>query len=613
MKHRHLVVATFTLVAPLLGAAAAADSSVASLMIGGKRLQELELPAEAVPGSGFAGALAPDALNSPRLRITLPDGRELLAVRQRVSEDAPRGRRSWIFTFMDMPGSFAVLSKARGVTTGFITYGAETFEIMPTKGGRHALYEIDNAKLSAEDPVVSPDALPQGGDETDTGTSAQATASDGIVHDLLVVYTPASRARYGLAALESKILAAVAAANQAYLNSNVHITLNLVGLREVAYTEGSGISVSLSYLHNPADGKLDEVHVIRDQLGADVVSLVSEDTGCGIAFLMSPESASFAPNAFSAVYSGCLSQHSLAHEIGHLQGNMHDRESSATRGAFDYSYGFRRCEPDGTGFRTVMAYSCPGANRVTQFSNPDVSFMGWPTGISHDVDPANSADNARSMNETAETVAAFRRVSSSVPVTPSALEATALSADSVRVAWPDEATDEAGYRLERSGTGAEFTEIATLAAGATAFTDSGLTARTTYWYRVDAFNGAGHADYSPTARVTTPDMPPAAPAGVEASDNGDGTATVNWTDASSNEAAFEARRESWDGRRGVWKSATTVGTVPPDITSLVDTPGNGTFRYSVRAVAVDSASPFSGPAQVNVTGGPKGNGKGRAR
>jgi hypothetical protein len=343
------------------------------------------------------------------------------------------------------------------------------------------------------------------------------------------------------------------------------------------------------------------------------VSLISEDTGCGIAYLMVPESAAFAPNAYSAVYSGCLSQHSLAHEIGHLQGNMHDRDSSSVGGAFAFSYGFRRCVSDGTGFRTVMGYSCVGANRVTQFSNPDVSFNGWPTGISYDTDPASSADNVRSMNQTADTVAAFRSVANSTPDAPSSLAATAMSADTVRLTWSDNASDESGFRLERSDNGVEFSEIATLAAGMTVFTDTGLVARQNYWYRVDAFNGAGHSESSSTVSVTMPDLPPTPPDNVAASDNGDGTATVSWLDASSNEAGFEARRESWDGRRGVWKSASTVGTVPPGTTSLVDMPGNGTFRYSVRAVAVSSASSFAGPAQVSVTGAPKGNGKGRTR
>jgi hypothetical protein len=367
------------------------------------------------------------------------------------------------------------------------------------------------------------------------------------------------------------------------------------------------------YLQNPTDGKLDEVHVLRNLLGADVVTLVTEETGCGIAYLMAPESAAFASSAFSVVYSGCLSQHSLAHEIGHLQGNMHDRDNSSFPGAFEYSYGFRRCVSDGTGFRTVMAYGCTGAPRVTQFANPDVLFNGWPTGISFEADPANSADDSRSMNETADTVAAFRSLATSIPGAPSSLAASAVSADAVRLAWSDNATDESGFRVERSGDGVEFAEVATLAAGTTAFTDSGLSPRTSYWYRVDAFNGLGHSEFSPVVSVATPDTPPVAPSDVTAANNGDGSATVSWTDASSNESGFEARRESWDSRRGAWKNSTVVGTVPAGVTGLVDIPGNGTFRYSVRAVSVDAASSFAGPAQVDVTGAAKGNGKGRTR
>ena len=595
------------------GSAGAADRPPDSLIIGSQRLADDDIPVEAVRGSGIAGALNPAALGTPRLRLALPDGRVLVAIRQRIVEDAPGGQQSWIGTFVEMPGSLAVLSKARSVTTGFITYGAETFEIMPTKGGRHMIYEIDSSWLPDGEPVLLPDDLAGNAEATVTYDTNSTDTGDRFVHDLLVVYTPASRMRYGQAALESKVLAAVAAANQAYLNSIVRITLNLVGLQEVDYTEASSIVDSLSHLRNPSDGILDDVHVLRDLLGADVVSLVSEDVGCGLAYLMSPESSAFASYAFSVVYSGCLSQHSLAHELGHNQGNMHDRANGAGAGVFEYSYGLRRCMTDGTGFRTVMSSNCVGASRVTQFSNPDVTYNGWPTGISYESDPAGSADNARSMNETADTVAVFRSISSSAPAAPSSLRASALSADAALLTWSDNAIDESGFRVERSGNGVEFAEVATLAAGTTAFTDAGLTARMTYWYRVQAFNGAGHSDHSATVPVTMPDVSPEPPADVAALDNGDGSATVSWIDASSNATGFEARREAWDARRGVWKNAMTAATVPAGITSLVDTPGNGTFRYSIRALGIASASGFAGPAQVNVTGARKGNGKGRTK
>ncbi len=55
-----------------------------------------------------------------------------------------------------------------------------------------------------------------------------------------------------------------------------------------------------------------------------------------------------------------------------------------------------------------MCYPCTGAPRVLQFSNPYVYYNGYETGIAYETDPANSADTSRSMNETADTVSAFR-------------------------------------------------------------------------------------------------------------------------------------------------------------------------------------------------------------
>ncbi len=628
MQHRHRgPLATALLLALGMGGAQAAGNAPEWALTGGQNIPDVDLPAEAVGGSGIASTLNPAALGAPGLYFSLADGRVLHAKRQRVAEDKGQRRKSWIGTFEDEPGSFVILTKARGVTTGFITYGTETFEIAPTRGGKHMIYAVDASKLPEVEPVLlDGDVSADTGGTADFGTGGPV-ADGGYVHDLLVVYSPASAARYGAATLESKIVAAVNAANQAYLNSGVNITLNLVGLQQVAYTEGSTISDSLYDLRGTADGKMDAVHMLRDSLGADLVSLITENgDACGIGFLMRGESAGFASSAFNVVYSSCLSQHSLAHELGHNQGNMHDRASSSYGGTFEYSYGFRRCATDGTGFRTVMSYSCSGASRVTQFSNPAVTYNGHSTGVSYEFDPANSAENVRSMNLTADTVAAFRGGSTGgtsptqpvAPASPSSLKASATSSGSISVSWSDNSFDESGFKLERSGNGVDFAEIASLGANTTNFGDSGLSTSSSYWYRVRAFNSAGLSGYSNTASATTPDVAPAPPSGIAAIDNGDGSAGVSWVDASSNETGFEVRRETWDGRRGVWKSATTVGTVPAGVTSLTDMVGNGTYRYSVRAVSPGAASNYAGPAEVNVTGGSskKGGGggsKGRTR
>ena len=575
----------------------------------------VELPSHAKAGSGTSGALDTGALDASTLSLTLSDGRVIEARLQRVAKDDKAGRKSWVGTVDSMPGSMLVLTKYRSVTTGFLTLGSETWELMPTKGGKHLLYQVDERKLPDAEPVLIPtDAELDAASGGDFGTGGATTAADGgYVHDLLVVYTPAARSAYGQATLESMIQNAVAAANQAYQNSNVSITVNLVGLQEVAYNETGAMQTSLYDLRGTSDGKMDNVHALRDSLGADIVSLISQDSdACGIAWSMRSESTSFASNAFNVVKPSCLSQHSLAHEIGHNQGNMHDRASTTNTGAFAYSYGFRRCASDGTGFRTVMSYSCSGASRVTQFSNPNVSYNGYPTGIAYESDPANSSDNARSMNNTADTVAAFRGSAGGggggavAPNAPSSLSASAASSSSVTVRWSDNSSDETGFKLERSGNGVDFSEVATLGAGTTSFNDGGLSARTTYYYRVRAYNSAGNSGYSNTGSVTTPEVappPPAAPASVGAADNGDGSASVSWVDASSNETGFEVRREKYDTKRGRWTGATTVGSVPSGVTSIADQCGPGTFRYSVRAVNSGGASAFAGPAQTTVTGG----------
>ncbi len=124
---------------------------------------------------------------------------------------------------------------------------------------------------------------------------------------------------------------AVAMANQAYQNSNIGITLNLVGLQQIDYTETGDIQTSLNDIRGTTDGKIDSIHQLRDSLGADLVSMISTDAdACGIAGVMTNVSTSSSYMGFNVVKSTCLSQHSLAHEIGHNQGNKHDRANATT-------------------------------------------------------------------------------------------------------------------------------------------------------------------------------------------------------------------------------------------------------------------------------------------
>ncbi|MGI5879001.1 MAG: stalk domain-containing protein [Syntrophomonadaceae bacterium] len=90
------------------------------------------------------------------------------------------------------------------------------------------------------------------------------------------------------------------------------------------------------------------------------------------------------------------------------------------------------------------------------------------------------------------------------PEAPSELMATAISDSQIKLGWKDNANNESGFKLERSLTQVGgYTQIAELPAGSAAYDDKGLTASTTYFYRVKAYNSAGDSNYSSLTSATT--------------------------------------------------------------------------------------------------------------
>ncbi|MFQ5628477.1 MAG: phytase [bacterium] len=99
------------------------------------------------------------------------------------------------------------------------------------------------------------------------------------------------------------------------------------------------------------------------------------------------------------------------------------------------------------------------------------------------------------------------------PNPPSNLSATAVSSSQIDLAWSDGSNDEDGFKIERkTGLGGTYAEIASVGTNTTGFSDNGLAANTTYFYRVRAFNSAGNSAYSNEASATTQNVnqPPAA-------------------------------------------------------------------------------------------------------
>lgn len=95
-----------------------------------------------------------------------------------------------------------------------------------------------------------------------------------------------------------------------------------------------------------------------------------------------------------------------------------------------------------------------------------------------------------------------------VPTAPSGLTATAFfTGTQINLAWSDNATDETGYKIERSLNNSTWTQIATAAANVRAYSDTGLSTGVQYYYRVRATNAVGDSGYSNTSSATTVAQP----------------------------------------------------------------------------------------------------------
>ena len=88
--------------------------------------------------------------------------------------------------------------------------------------------------------------------------------------------------------------------------------------------------------------------------------------------------------------------------------------------------------------------------------------------------------------------------------TPAGLKAAAASKSQINLTWADAATNETGYRVERSTDGTAFSVVATLGANATSYASAGHVANTRYYYRVQAFNARGVTNYSATVSALIP-------------------------------------------------------------------------------------------------------------
>jgi fibronectin type 3 domain-containing protein len=183
------------------------------------------------------------------------------------------------------------------------------------------------------------------------------------------------------------------------------------------------------------------------------------------------------------------------------------------------------------------------------------------------------------------------------PTAPSGLTATAASSSQINLSWIA-STDNVGvtgYQVERcQGAGCStFTQIATTTT--TTYINTGLTASTSYSYRVRATDAANNlSSYSLTTSATTTQQtsdttPPSAPSGLTTTVVSSNQINLSWTASTDNVGVtgYQVERCQGTGCSSFSQIATTTTTTD------INTGLTASTSYSYRVRATDAANNLS--------------------
>jgi hypothetical protein len=396
------------------------------------------------------------------------------------------------------PQGWIHLAETDGMVSADLVYQNIQYQLRQ-KDGQYVFTEIDQSQFPQEaDPIV-----PELSFADQTPQVLDVTYDSGAYVDVLVVYTPTARSyEGGTEAMQNLINLAVKETNDGYAASGVNHRMRLMHTEEVDYSEvGFNWSTALNRLQGSSDGYIDNVHALRDTYGADlVVMIVSNTEYCGIGFLLTTISSASSQIGFSVVSSNCATgYYSFGHETGHNMGAHHDREvTEPAEGLFDYSYGYIASNDT---FRTIMAYGnfCNSCYRVNRWSNPDVSYAGLPTGVLYTA--PDSADNRRTLNNSANTVTIFRQSKLNAATN---LTKTSSGPFSVSLDFTDNSSIETGHLLQRSLNGSTWTTLIDLPPNTVSYQDTNnVNCQTQYYYRVITHNLYTSTESSNVIPITT--------------------------------------------------------------------------------------------------------------
>jgi len=137
------------------------------------------------------------------------------------------------------------------------------------------------------------------------------------------------------------------------------------------------------------------------------------------------------------------------------------------------------------------------------------------TGLSANATYYYKVSAYNSTGESAQSSSVSAKTSISIPATPTGLSASAASSSSITVSW-SAVTGATGYKIYRSSSSYDtYSSVGDVTT--TSFTDTGLSANTTYYYKVSAYDSGGESTQSSSVSAKTDKPIPTTPPDISPS------------------------------------------------------------------------------------------------